>query len=197
MLAAFTSLSDEQNNFVKLARIVLDIFPDCLRKLFKSLWDKKHQPKEWCSGRESDVLYSELPDGVKGAARKKGILERLEKGNDKKWDTSTAVFVILDAGLKLVDDKCRDGKEWSPPLSRSEKIRTLQNIRNGVFGHPESMSCSSDIFDETISKIKSISEGIFSEDAIKKIDEIVNSCIEIEDYNKLKQDMKGELKNVA
>ena len=192
-------MSVEQKNFVKISWIVLDIFSKYLRKLFKRLWDKKYPEEEWCSGNESQVLYNKLKNDVIKRAKGKGILEKLKNGNDQKWDVTTLVFALLDTKLELTDS-CRERKDWNLPLLESEQIRTLGDIRNGVFGHPESMSCSSDVLEQTISQSKKLVESLFSEDAedaIQEIDEIATKRIETGDFVKLKQKLKGKLKQFS
>ena len=142
-------MSVEQKNFVKISWIVLDIFPKYLRKLFKRLWDKKHPDEEWCSGNESQVLCNKLKKDVIERAKSKGILEKLKNENDQTWDVTTLAFALQDTKLEL-RDSCRERKDWNPPLRESEQIRTLGDIRNAVYAHPESMSWSSDVLEQTI-----------------------------------------------
>ena len=175
---------------MKMARIVLDIFPKYLRKLLKRQWDEKYPKEEWCSGKESDVLYNKLTEKVKNNKERKAELERLKNGNDQCWDTTTLVFAILDAGLHLVEP-VRQG-DWSPPLRMGEQIFTLGKIRNSVFGHLESMSCPSAELHETVSYIKSSANRIFNQEGMKEIDEIANSHIETEAIDQLNRQLKEE-----
>jgi len=185
------NLSAEQENFVKIARIVLDLFPKYLRKVFKRQWDKKYPEEEWCSGKESEVLYSKLKENVKNNRGRKAEIERLKNGNDQTWDTTTLVFAILETGLGLVDP-VRPLDEWSSPLRISEEIFTLRKIRNSVFGHVESMSCPSAKLLEMISNIKSSGKSIFNQEAMKEIDAIANSPIQTDAIGQLNQQWEIE-----
>ena len=183
-------MSAEQENFLKIARIVLAIFPKYLRKLLKRQWDENYPDEKWCSGKESDFLYNKLTEKVKNNKGRKAELERLKNGNDQNWDTTTLVFAILDTGLHLVEP-VRPG-EWSPPLRISEQMFTLRKIRNDVFGHLESMSCPFAKLHETVSYIKSSANSIFNQEGMKEIDEIANSRIETEAIDQLNRQLKKE-----
>jgi len=42
-------LSDEEENFTKIAKLVLDVFPNYLRKCFIEQWNNKFPSQKWQS----------------------------------------------------------------------------------------------------------------------------------------------------
>ena len=158
----------------------MDIIPKYLRIYFKEQWDKKYPANKWQSDENSgDFLVNEIPNNVK---KKRGItqvnIENLKKGNEEAWDTTTLLFALLFSDLELIP-KCRMEGKRTPPLSNSEEIDHLREIRNSSFAHAKTTSIKSDKFNELIASIKSIAEKVFNNDsAVKEIDRIEKSKLQ-------------------
>ena len=81
----------------------------------------------------------------------------MKAGDEAKWDITVLVFVLLDAGLKLVEGS-RQKCERKLPLRMSEEIEIIRDIRNDYYGHVKSMSSKMENFLEIMSKITSVAE---------------------------------------
>ena len=179
-------ISTEEENFAKVAKIVLEIIPECLRKLFIEKWNLKHPSRNWQSDSESgNYILNELTHWAK-SGRLKGYANSLKSGNEKNWNTSTLVFSLLYADLSLIPC-CRPENQRSIPLLISEEIDILMQVRNEFFAHASSMKCSSVTFIDIISKIKSVARNIFDIDAENQVDNIVQA--------KMTENMASKLKD--
>ena len=163
------ALSNEEESFVKIAKIVLDVVPHHLRKLFITKWEEKYPNEKWESNSTSgDALVSKI------ASVNRNYADKLKAGDEQQWDTTVLVYVFLYSGLKLID-QCRNPKEKrNPPLRISEEIDIIRETRNEFFGHATQMSCPSDDFAELVDKLKSVARNAFGADAEKEIDDIRN-----------------------
>jgi len=201
------SLSTEEENFVKISKVVLDIVPKYLRKCFKTQWDKKFPDRKWQSDNASgEFLFELLPEKTKKDGRNKVYIKNLKDGNEEDWDTTTIVFVMLYSGLKLIE-KIRPKKPWIEPLRISEAIDVIRNTRNVYFAHAKGMSCSSDVFEKVIREIIMAASCIVDDDVESEIDEIKNLEIEskltdqqrkrVEEEESRHQDLESFLKDVV
>ena len=163
------ALSNEEENFVKIAKIVLDVLPHHLRKLFITKWEEKYPNETWKSNSTSgDALVAKI------ANINRNYAEKLKAGDEQQWDTTILVYVFLYSGLKLID-QCRNPKEKrNPPLRISEEMDIIRETRNEVFGHATQMSCPTHDFTALVDKLKSVAKNIFGADAEKEIDDIRN-----------------------
>jgi len=162
----------EEVNYVKIAKIVLDVVPKYLRKCFIEVWNVKNPTNKWNSDSKSGIfLVNKIPSNIKNSSSRVKEIEKLKAGDEAKWDITVLVFVLLDAGLKLVEGS-RQPVERKPPLRMSEEIEIIRDIRNDYYGHVKSMSCKMEDFLEIMSKITSVAENIFDEDAESEIEEI-------------------------
>ena len=167
-------LSTEESNFMKITRIVLDLVPKYLRNLFIARWDEKFPELKWQSDKASGMSISRK---IKKNGRNRVSFEKLKKGNEQEWDTTTLVFVMLYSNLELIE-KARDKDKREHPLLISEAIDSLREIRNKYFAHADSMSCPFDVFESVIADARDAAKYL-AEDAEKEIEAIVNSQIEV------------------
>ena len=165
-------LSNEEENFVKIAKIVLDVVPHHLRKLFIAKWEEKYPNEKWESNSTSgDALVVEIAKIKKVDTR---YADKLKAGDEQQWDTTILVYVFLYSGLNLIDP-CRNPiEERNPPLRISEEIDIIRVTRNEFFGHATQMSCPSNDFATLVDKLKSVARNLFGADAEKEIDDIRN-----------------------
>ena len=179
--------AEEEENFVKLSKITLDIVPTYLRKLFRDKWNM-HMDTPWKSNEESGkCLIEKLPeckDKKQTEEKKLGhkfqqYIKKLATGNENSWDTTIIVTVMSDGGLKIFDKYKND-------------LEKLRKIRNEVFAHSSSMICSLDDFTQLISKVKSTAKLLFGEEAAVRIEKIKMENIETKLTKKLQQQLEEE-----
>ena len=155
-------------NFIKLAKILLDVLPKYLRTCFTKHWNEKHD-NQWNSDEASGKsLVDSIPCEVKNRKPAKDYLEQLSKGNEDNWDTTILVFVMLYSGLELIPG-CREKTERTNPLLVSEGIDIIRDKRNTAFAHAGSMSCPSDEFGKVIEELKSAARNAFGKNAETEI----------------------------
>jgi len=180
-------LSNEEENFVKIAKIVLDVVPHYLRKLFITKWEEKYPNEKWESNNISgNALVAKI------AHVNNNYAEKLKAGDEQQWDTTTLVYVLLYSNLNLID-QCRKPKETRiPPLRISEEIDIIRETRNEYFGHLPQMSCPSHDFTAIVDKLKSVAKNIFGADVEKEIDDIGKVPIDTQSTAKLRQRLEEE-----
>ena len=187
-------LSDEKENFVKIANIVLDIVPKYLRKCFIAQWDTNYPDQTWQTGQASgQFLLNELPANVKSDYRNKPYIDNLSTGVEENWDITTLVFAFLYSGLALVP-KCRGKSNRIHPLLISEEIDFIRGIRNSVCAHASTMSCPGPDFTKIMTDIKSVAKNLFGKDAEDEIVKIETSQMETKMTEQLKSQLDADLK---
>ena len=180
--------SDEEENFIKITKLVLDIFPKYLRKCFIEQWNKKYPGQTWQGDNASGTFFfSALPAKVKSNRNRQIEIEKLKKGNEQEWDTTTVVYALLETGLQLVEGS-RAKHVRKDPLRISEQIEIIRDVRNFI-AHASNMSCTCTKFTEILTEIKSKATDIFDVKAVKEIEDIEKSPIE----SKLAVDLKKRL----
>ena len=165
--------SSEEDNFIRIAKILLDTIPKYLRRLFVEKWNWKYPNKKWQSNMATvEFLLSQMPRRKPVGPHAKNIMS----GNEAEWDISTLRFAMHRSGLNLIPS-CRPGNQRSVPLLISEEIEVIWAIRNQLFNDTPSMRCSSATFTEMVSKIKGVAKNIFGVDAENEVDKIAQSQI--------------------
>ena len=172
-------LKDEDENFVKLVKIIIEVLPKHLRALFVNKWDTKYPTQQWANDAASgQLLHNAIPQKVK--KNKKSFHNTLEQmiltGDIKTWDPTALFFVLLFAGLNLIG-ACRPKNQRNPPFTDIEKIDRFREIRNTFFGHVPKMSISAVDFGNISTELKGIAKDVFGNTAENEIDQIVNSQI--------------------
>ena len=170
------SLSREEEYFIKITKIVLEIFPKYLRKLFIVKWDQKYQNDRW----ESDVasgtfLFNKIPHAAKNG-RNRAYAINMQSGKESDWDTTTLLYVMLYSQLNLIPS-CRPDGQRSAPLLISEEIDIIRKIRNEFFAQASNMKYSFRTFLEIILQVHSVAENIFGINAEHEIEDLVKSQI--------------------
>ena len=169
--------SPEQDNFVKLSFILLDVVARYLREYFVRHWDQKYPDEKWHGDveKKNERLKSLLVT-PKGKPKKDRYSINILKTNETDWDISTLVHALLFSNFNLVED-CRDEGKRTTPLLDSEEIDIIREIRNSDYGHKSSPSCSFDEFFDIMKRIKSAAKNLFGEDAEKEIYKIEMSSV--------------------
>ena len=185
-------ISSEEENFIKLAKIFLDAAPRYLRELFIDKWNQKHPNKKWQSDNEHGaLLIEELPPAIRNNNKNNLYLKKMKSGNEKDWDTTTLVFVMLFSQLNLIEG-CRPKHQRSSPLHISEEIDIIRETRNKFFAHASSMKCSSDTFKDIVSKMKTVAKNVFGGDAENEISRIEKLPVKVVLTDQQKQQLDVE-----
>ena len=195
-------LSDEEANFVKISKAILDLVPKYIRSSFKTKWNEKHPEMEWQSDSASgEFLFDNLPEKVKKEKRNEIYISNLKKGNEQEWDTTTLAFVMLKSGLGLTKP-CRAKDQRKKPLLISEAIDIIRETRNACFAHAKSMSCPTDVFASVMKDIKNAAICL-ADDAEKEIDELVSypqievkMIVQLMNQVEIEKSCQNELKSI-
>ena len=171
------ALDKEEQNFVKLAKIILDVTPKHLRVFFVKKWNEKF-PQVWGSDKVSGAnIDSKIPSqNKKGCRFYLSIKSKILEGNEQEWDITILAFLLLFSGLRLIE-KCRKRDERNDPLRESEEIDKIREMRNSYFAHTESMRCSTTEFARIVAGIKTAADKLFGQNAKAEICGIENSII--------------------
>ena len=170
-------LKKTNENFVKLAKMILDIMPKHMRVLFKDKWNAKYPTQPWADDATSGQhLYSLITKAPNQNQNKifPSMEHMIRGGNVEEWDPTALFFVFLHANLNLID-ACRPQGQRVKPLSMSENIDCLRVIRNTFFAHVPSMSVPD--FEKISTDIKDIAKNVFGNMAENEIEEIAKSQI--------------------
>ena len=183
----------EEDNFVKLSYILLDVVAEYLREYFIKLWDETYPDEKWHGDldRRSSKLQSLLV--AKDGRQKKDVYSlKIMKGNEQEWDITTSIKAILDSGFKLIEGS-RPPDQRNIPLRESEEIEIIRGIRNSDYGHIPKMACPLAKFNEVMTNIKSAANSLFGENAEKRITYIENSPVTPGMTNKVITQLEGML----
>ena len=189
-------LEEQEANFVKLTKIILNIVPKHLRIFFVKKWNEKFPSNQWNSDTKSGkFICDKIREKNNGKFPKlPGIKEEnFLDGNEKGWDTTNLMFILLFSKLKLIAPR-RDESKQVDPLLESEEIDKFRVIRNTAFAHAKSMSCSPTEFNASIQSIKHAAHRLFDTDAMTDICAIEMSKSETKMEKQLENSLKEEMK---
>ena len=186
------NLDREEQNFVKLTKIILDIIPRHLRAFFVNKWNEKFQ-EAWKSDKTSGTtIDNNIPKKRKKQCRfYLNIKEKIQEGNEQKWDITILTFVLLFSGLELIEG-CRDKSERDDQLLESEEIDKIREMRNSYFAHIADMRCPSADFVNMLNGIKTAADRLFGQHAKTEICDIESSNIGNEMTKQLKEQLEEE-----
>ena len=185
-------LEKEEQNFVKLAKVILDIIPKHLRIYFVGKWNSKFSQKWNSDGESGTIIQSNIPKKNRNSSYR-SIEKKLLYGDEEKWDTTVLMFVLLFSGLELIED-CRKKEERNDPLRESEEIDKIREIRNSCFAHAESMRCPDSEFEKMIGNIKFTVERLFGHSARAEICDIESSSIGNKITNQLREQLEEQIR---
>ena len=185
-------LTKEGENFVRLAKIILEVIPGNLRILFENEWNKKFQNNPWDNTPASgSFMVKEI--NKTGVKLQPGIKKALDTGDKSQWDPTTLFFVLLYSELKIIP-KTRSPTQRKPPLSVSEEIDKLRDIRNGSFGHLASASIDDANYHKVISKIEQIFKNLSWMQGLQDIQTIKSTPVTTSEMEALKKKLEEEKK---
>ena len=183
-------LLKEQENFIKLARIFIEIVPKHLRTLFLANWNATYPNQPWTNDAASgQYLYNAIPLSVKENQGKfnKTLQQMILAGDCELWDPSVLLCVLLYAGLNIIDS-CQPQNQRTYPFTARENIDCLSLLRNSFFSHAANMSVSDVMFFSMSTEIKGIVKDVFGSITEDEIEQIISSQMKTQ----LSHDLKSK-----
>ena len=190
-------LNDEEENFVKLVKIIIDVLPKHLRAFFVDKWNTKYTTNQWTNDASSgQLLHDAIPQRVK--RNRLRYHDRLEQmiltGAIETWPHIALFFVLLSAELNLIKAP-RPKNNRNPPFNESENIDRLREIKHLFYGHVTNMSISAVEFGNISTELKTIAKDVFGSSAEMEIDQIVNSQIKTTISEQLESQLQKEIQS--
>ncbi|XP_020899817.1 uncharacterized protein LOC110238485 isoform X2 [Exaiptasia diaphana] len=181
--------SDEQLNFFRLCRIVVDIVPEGLRKIFKQEWDALYTTAhgQWDDTPVSYTSFYNMESPVKQKKNER-LLEFMSSGDRKQWDCTRLFYAILYSDSV--------GPNIRPVVKTS--VDDLREIRNEVVAHKKVGKLNDLEFKMSIQKIKVALSSLNLDTTKLKIIEKRADFITQEQIDKIKkelEDIKKKLEN--
>ena len=172
----FIELSREEENFLKIGKIVVSIIPKYLLICLKGLWNEKYPQEKWQgNGRSGERLLKEL-QSVEHGAIGGSIVHRLKAGNEHEWDGTTLLHVLYNSGLLSADGYPAE-EQKNIAILVSQELDKIKEVNQMFYGLAPCMSCQSIMFSSIIEKIKSVAKNIFGEEGENEINEVANARI--------------------
>ena len=172
-----TSFPEE--NFYRVAHLVLDIIPAQLRNYFRDKWDTKNPLNPWDDTGNSGRLFLLRENNIKD----KGVLGDIEKGDTSEWDGTTLFAVLLYSSHNL--------------LQADENARTcindLRGLRNTCYRHLD----SGKIDDSHYQQVFHCAKNAFALMgwSVTGINATEARVLVTQDYQKLKDELRKERAN--
>eukprot|EP00112_Aurelia_sp_Birch-Aquarium-sp1_P013415 Seg2846.4 transcript_id=Seg2846.4/GoldUCD/mRNA.D3Y31 product="NACHT LRR and PYD domains-containing protein 1" protein_id=Seg2846.4/GoldUCD/D3Y31 len=187
------ALTKEGENFVRLAKIILEIVPANLRILFESEWNKKFQNNKWDDTPTSGLFLVKEVKKMKVPRRSftNDIETALAAGNKNKWDCTILFFVLFYSELRIIP-KARFLKQKKLPLLPSEEVDKLREIRNGSFAHLASLSIDETEYQQVISEIEQIFTNLGWTQGLHDIQSIKSSAVSTSEMKTLERKLRQE-----
>ena len=162
---------------MKITKIILNIIPVYLSKVFKELWNKRFENDEWQSnGSSGKLLHKKLPN------IRIGEVSKVITGVEHDWDTALLTYILLEPNLDLTNGNSK----------LQNQINTISKTRNTLVAHSSKMSCTTEEFTQNMEKLKSVAKDLLGEDAEMEIVRIENSRIHEGVSEEEKQRMQEE-----
>ena len=186
------ALNQEGENFVRFAKIILEVVPANLRTLFESKWNTKYPLNQWDDTRKSGSFLLREINKRPSAMLSSQMKETLKAGDKNQWDSTTLFFVLL--GKLGLTPAMRLFPQRSPPLLVSEEIDKLRVIRNESFAHIPAASITNADYHQTVLEIENIFTNLGWMQGLQEIQLIKQTVISTTQMEALKEKFKAEKK---
>ena len=164
-------LTAEEENFIKITKIILDIVPKYLRKLFVCHWDNTYPNHKLQSENLTvEFLLSRVPK----ACRHLVFVKKMKEESIEEWGSAALAFAFTDCGHRLIEGGRRLDERISP-LRLSEELDIIRKIHRDFCSNPSSRQCSHATFTNVASQMKSLAMNVFGADAEREVNEIIAS----------------------
>ena len=170
--------STPEENFYRVAHLILDEIPIQLRKYFKSEWNAKYPQAPWDDSLNSGQLFLQR----KGNIKDKTIINRIQNGDSNEWDGTTLFAVLLFSGHNLLAD----------PNART-CIDDLRQLRSKCYAHLDSSKIEDPDYQQIIQDVKNTFMKM--KWSVTEIIVIETKILTTHDVQKLLNDMLQERAN--
>ena len=171
-------LTKEQENFVKLAQVLVDVLRKHLRKRFIKQWNEKFHATPWNSDSFSgEYLWREIPNEIQNDKKlfPHDVQNKILSGKEDSFGATLLIILLLHAKLNLIETCRRDRKL---PLRLSERLDNIRAIRNTFFGNAPNSELSNAEYITVSTELKYEVLHAFGVDAVEEIDVILASEFE-------------------
>ena len=147
-----TRLSVDEENFLKLTRIILDELRSKLRNLFINEFARKYgyaYGDDPASG--TFFLSNVLPQNK---SRDAAVRDKIQNGDSKLFDCTTLFYCLLHSAA-LLQPPMRPKNSWTQPYNSSELLDMLREHRN-MFAHSTSAEINQVDFDDRVNVMQII-----------------------------------------
>ena len=164
-----------EENFYRVAHLILDEIPNQLRNYFKSLWNNRYPSTRWDDTNTSGQLF--LP-GRNITNRE--ILSKIQDGNTNEWDGTTLFAVLLFSSYNFFR---------ADPNARV-CIDRLRKLRNESYAHLDSTKIDDPAYNNIFKDAKNVFKQMgWQSNGIILIEARV---LNTHDFQRLKTDMQQE-----
>ena len=175
-----TSIPEE--NFYRVAHLILDEIPSQLRQYFKRKWDTKYPSDPWDDTTVSGQLFF-TRERNRTLIKNTAIQSNIQHGDTNKWDGTTLFAVLLYSSHNLLKtDKNAD-----------TLIDTLRKLRNTSYGHLDSAKIEDPDYQQIIQDAKNTFANLGWPST--EIAAIETKVLVTRDFQTLKNEMQKERAN--
>lgn len=178
---------EEEQNFFKLAYIVVNIVTDALRTVFKTEWDSKYPATPWLDDVASQNIFI-AKEGKSSSNFKTKNMKR-SGGKRETWDISVLTYALLES-------KPLDLQNTKPTLGAY--IFQLKTIRNKVM-HSERWAMNTTEFNNVYTGIENMMRNLVAQNGIyqtylNQMIAIKNQTTQptVDEFNIVRQALKNE-----
>ena len=168
-----------EENFYRVACLVVNVIPTQLRNYFKDKWDANYPFNPWDDTGNSGKFFLQSEKKIND----KGILKNIQNGDRNKWDGTTLFAVLLYSSHNLIkgDQNTRTC------------INNLRRLRNEHFAHVD----SGKIDDKDCQLIFKDAENEFKQMGwpVTGINVTEAKVMDTQDYQKLRDELRKERAN--
>ena len=156
-LIIMAALTEDEERFYRLVRILLDDIPDQLRPMFKAKFQAFFR-FTWGDNRMSGEFFvnnfnsSHMPGWHRPPQH---ITDVIRLGDTEQFDPTTLFTCLLFSGTGILVPTPRSKNARSPPIEDSERLDELRVMRN-MFAHAPSASVSQTDFNQKLTLLNII-----------------------------------------
>ena len=132
-----------EENFYRVCHIVLDVIPNTLRELFKSVWDGKYPNTPWDDRPATGQRFLQME---RNQNVRKTVNHYMIHGDSSQFDGTCLFSILLYSSQNFFHGK---------PAVKTI-IDGLRKIRNGCFAHLPSASVSDNDYQHLLTDVKAI-----------------------------------------
>ena len=147
-----TRLSVDEENFLKLTRIILDELRGKLRNLFITEFERKYGFPYGDDPAAGTFFLSNVL--LQNRSKDAGVRDKIQNGDSNKFDCTSLFYCILYSGA-LLQPAMRRKDLRTQPCNSSELLDMLREHRN-MFAHSTSAEINQTEFDDRVNRMQMI-----------------------------------------